>query len=109
LATIFDEKLNIVRIALNTLEQFGMIEIDVHGRINIANWEKHQNVEGLDRIRKSNADRQQLYYYRKKLKEIGIDANHEEVPDEPEGIKEFYNQQRENLTLDITSSNGTDK
>lgn len=55
LATIFRRPLQTVRLALQTFEAFGMIEIieaangsDV---ITIPNWEKHQNVEGMDKIR----------------------------------------------------------
>ena len=42
LATIFRRPINIVRLALNTFEQFGMIEI-VNNAYTIPNWEKHQN------------------------------------------------------------------
>lgn len=66
LATIFNRPLPIVRMALQTFQQFGMIEIDEHNFINISNWEKHQNVEGMDRVRKLNAERNKRYRERKK-------------------------------------------
>ena len=44
LATIFKRPVNTVRLALNTFEQFGMIEI-VEDAITIPNWEKHQKLE----------------------------------------------------------------
>ena len=49
LSTIFRRPLNTVRLALNTFEKFGMIEI-VNDTITIPNWEKHQS---LDKIEKS--------------------------------------------------------
>lgn len=58
LATIFRRPLNTVRLAMNTFEQFGMIEI-INGVITIPNWEKHQNIDGLDKIREQNRLRKQ--------------------------------------------------
>lgn len=49
LATIFRRPLNTVRLALQTFEQFGMVEI-VNDTITIPNWDKHQS---LDRIQKN--------------------------------------------------------
>ncbi|MCG5104583.1 phage replisome organizer N-terminal domain-containing protein [Oceanobacillus alkalisoli] len=66
LATIFDRSLNTVRLALKTLKEFGMIHIDDDSFIRISNWEKHQNVEGMDRVRKLNAERNKRYRERKK-------------------------------------------
>src|SRR5699024_1719699 len=34
------------------------------------NWEKHQNVEGMDRVRKLNAERNKRYRERKKQKQL---------------------------------------
>ena len=47
LATIFRMKESTVTLALNTFEQFGMIEI-VDGVITIPNWGKHQNLDQLE-------------------------------------------------------------
>ncbi|PGS69053.1 replication protein [Bacillus cereus] len=59
LATIFDRPLQTVRLALTTFEQYGMIDITNHNFIFIANWEKHQNVEGMEKIREQNRLRKQ--------------------------------------------------
>ncbi len=50
LATIFRRKESTVQLALQTFEQFGMIEL-VDGVITIPNWEKHQNLDRLDQIK----------------------------------------------------------
>lgn len=47
LSTIFRRKINTVRLALSTFEQFGMIEI-INGVITIPNWGKHQNIDQLE-------------------------------------------------------------
>ncbi|MGL5725319.1 phage replisome organizer N-terminal domain-containing protein [Cetobacterium sp.] len=64
LATIFNRPLNTVRLALKTFSTFGMIEINNH--VNIVNWEKHQNVDGLDKIREQNRKRQEKLREKKK-------------------------------------------
>ena len=57
LAAIFRRPLNTIRLALATFEQYGMIEI-INDTITMPNWEKHQNIEAMDR--KKAADREQL-------------------------------------------------
>ena len=65
LAVIFRRKQTVVELALLTFENFGMIEL-IDNTILIANWEKHQNVKGLDNIREQNRLRQQRYRDNKK-------------------------------------------
>lgn len=65
LASLFRRKESTVKLALATFERFGMIEI-VDNVIAISNWEKHQNIEGLDRIREQNRIRKQ----RQRAKEL---------------------------------------
>ncbi|MEH6971373.1 phage replisome organizer N-terminal domain-containing protein [Bacillus sp. JJ675] len=79
LATIFNRPLPIVRMALQTFQRFGMIEIDEHNFISISNWEKHQNVEGMDRVRKLNAERNKRYRERKKQLQLTSPKNESDV------------------------------
>ncbi len=80
LSIIFRRKQTVVELALRTFEQLGMIEV-VDNAILIANWEKHQNVKGLDKIREQNRLRQQKFRSNKRLlienkevdKELDID------------------------------------
>jgi predicted phage replisome organizer len=60
LATIFRRKVSVIILALETFRQFDMIDI-VDNKILINNWEKHQNVDGLDKIKLQNKERQQKY------------------------------------------------
>lgn len=48
LAAIFRRDDKIVKIALNTFEQFGMIEI-IDDVITIPNWDKHQNLDAYEK------------------------------------------------------------
>lgn len=61
LSAIFNRDLNIIKLALGTFERFGMIEIEENEIISITNWEKHQNIDGLDKIREKNALRQRKH------------------------------------------------
>ncbi|WP_078428791.1 phage replisome organizer N-terminal domain-containing protein [Alkalihalobacterium alkalinitrilicum] len=67
LSTIFNRPLNTVRLALSTFVQFGMIEINEDKFISITNWEKHQNIHGLEKIREQNRLRKQKERQRKSL------------------------------------------
>ncbi|MBD8006534.1 phage replisome organizer N-terminal domain-containing protein [Bacillus norwichensis] len=75
LATIFNRPLNVVRMALKTLQEFGMIGISNEHLVIITNWEKHQNIEGMERVRRLNAERNKRYRERKKLATLNGDIN----------------------------------
>jgi predicted phage replisome organizer len=61
LSIIFNMPLSTVRLALQTFNQFGMVDISESHVIKIVNWEKHQNIQGLDKIREQNRLRNQRY------------------------------------------------
>ena len=65
LATIFRRNINTVRLALRTFEQYGMIEI-VNNAITIPNWEKHQQLDALEKSR--DATRKRVAKHRAKQK-----------------------------------------
>ncbi|MEZ0482619.1 phage replisome organizer N-terminal domain-containing protein [Planococcus sp. SSTMD024] len=66
LATIFNRPLGTVRMALEVFRNFGMIDIDEDHFISISNWEKHQNVAGLDKIREQTKKRVEKHRQAKK-------------------------------------------
>jgi predicted phage replisome organizer len=57
LATEFNVKPTLMRLALKTFREFRMIDIESDGTIVISNWGKYQNLEGLDKIREQNRER----------------------------------------------------
>ena len=65
MAAQFNMPLATVQLAVRTFEQFGMIEV-VDNILHIANWEKYQNVEGMEKIREQNRNRKRLERERKK-------------------------------------------
>lgn len=67
LATIFRMKESTVTMALQTFEQFGMVEI-IDGVITIPNWGKHQNLDQLES--KKEYMRNYMKGYREKQKAL---------------------------------------
>lgn len=69
LATIFRRPLNIVRLALKTFEQFGMVEV-VEGAITIPNWNKHQNIEQIESRKEYMREYMKNYRNQKALPDV---------------------------------------
>lgn len=67
LSTVFCRPLNTIRLALKTFENFGMIQITDEQSIYITNWEKYQNIEGMEKIKAQTKER--VARFRKKRKE----------------------------------------
>lgn len=67
LATIFRRPLNTVRLALQTFEQFGMIEI-INNIYTIPNWNKHQSLEKFETAKEKT--RKRVAKHREKQKQI---------------------------------------
>lgn len=72
LATLFGKNVNTVRLALTTLANFNMIDLTSDGLIAVTNWEKHQNVEGLEKIREQNRLRAKRHYDKQKNSNVSL-------------------------------------
>ena len=97
LATIFNKPLATVRLALGTFEKFRMIERTEKG-IYISNFEKHQNTEGMEKIREQSRIRKQREREKKRaLLEAG------NTPALPENSSENPETLPENVTDNVTS------
>lgn len=66
LATFMRRPLNLVKMALNVFERFGMIQV-VDDVICISNWAKYQNVDGMERIREQTRERVARHRAQKRL------------------------------------------
>ena len=66
LAQTFHRPLNTVRMALEIFEKFGMVE-KIDGVIMLPNWEKHQNIDGMEKIKEQNRNRSARYRKKQKL------------------------------------------
>lgn len=57
LISLMNRPITTVRAAFNLFKQYGMIEIWEDGRVYLSSWEKHQNVDGMERIRELDRNR----------------------------------------------------
>ncbi|MBD7912447.1 phage replisome organizer N-terminal domain-containing protein [Clostridium cibarium] len=69
LGILFGISESLVENALATLVKYEMIDINDKNYIRIINWEKHQNVEGMERVREQSKKRMQKYREKKKKEE----------------------------------------
>ena len=98
LSVIFGKPLSTVKLALATFEKFRMIENTEKG-IYITNFDKHQNIEGLDRIREQNRIRKQRERERKKA--LLLEESGSSVPALPDNGP-AQNTEVTNLSRDIS-------
>ncbi|MBT9250410.1 phage replisome organizer N-terminal domain-containing protein [Bacillus halotolerans] len=107
LAAIFGRTLGTVRLALQTFRQFGMIEITDDNYISISNWEKHQNIDGMERIREQNRLRKQRQREKHKLlstgKNMSRDITGQVTPNHATDIDKELDREKE--LKDILSDN----
>lgn len=83
LIAYLDREPIICKLALQTFEQYRMIEI-IDNIFLLANWEKHQNIDGLNTIREQNKLRQQKYRDNKKNLKIETKNKEEDLDIERE-------------------------
>lgn len=57
LSILFNRPIASIKIALNVLCKYSMINIDDDNTISIINWDKHQNVKGMERIKEQTKKR----------------------------------------------------
>ncbi|AWK51020.1 phage replisome organizer [Clostridium beijerinckii] len=108
LAVIFSRPLASIKLALKTLSRLGMIEITSDKVIRIVNWDKHQNIEGMERVREQNRKRAENHREKKKQEKKDSKSNNEEtyedeVLEENKDLEE-KNDLQKNKTLDENES-----
>lgn len=59
LADELDFEENTVNLALKALSSLGMVVTNENGMLEIAGWQEHQNIEGMEKIREQNRIRKQ--------------------------------------------------
>lgn len=96
LATVFRRSLNTVRLAISAFLKFQMVEI-VDGAYYLPDWEKHQNVSGLDKIREQT--RQRVARHRAKAKSVTLPVTHSNASETETKIEQEKQQQGIRLLL----------
>jgi predicted phage replisome organizer/uncharacterized phage protein (TIGR02220 family) len=101
LATIFNRPIGTVRLAINTFQQFGMIEITDDHFISVTNWAKHQSLTGLDKIREDTKKRVAEHRERKKQQKLinglGNVTGNKNVTDIEEEKEEEIEKEKNNI------------
>ena len=113
LAILFSRPLEAIKLALRVLSKFGMIEIAPDKVIRIVNWDKYQNIEGMEKVREQNRKRAETHREKKKwekkagksdaqesyeseVSEEGIDLNENEELEETNNLEQKKNSSEEN-------------
>ncbi|WOC53502.1 phage replisome organizer N-terminal domain-containing protein [Oenococcus oeni] len=104
LATLFNKPLNVIRLAITTLSKFDMIDTNESGVITITNWEKHQNIDGLAKVREQSRIRMQKSRAKKKEIESSL-----LIIDKGKGNVTQRVTQRDGTDIDIDKEIDTDK
>lgn len=97
LSVLFNRPVSVIKRALEILEGFKMIKIYENNIIKICNWEKHQNIEGMKRVREGNRNRVRNHREKKKL-ENNLEEN-----------KNLQNDSSENISTKVSDGNEKDK
>ena len=97
LAAVFRRKESTVKLALETFEQFGMIEV-VNDVITIPNWDKHQTLDAYEKKK----ERDRLYQAERRNKQRLIaDKSSDNTSDVVVSDKEEYIDIKESISKDI--------
>ena len=90
LAVIFSRPLVSIKLALKTLSSLGMIEIAPNHVIRIVNWDKHQNIEGMERVRAQNRKRAENHREKKRQIEKTTEENKEKQNTDDVKVQEYH-------------------
>lgn len=94
LAIEFNRSISEIKASIKILIKLEMIELTEDKVFKIKNWEKHQNVEGMERYRELNRER--VANHRAKKKEINENKNEGKVNNHIPEITEGSNQNKNN-------------
>ena len=107
LATIFRRPLNTVRMALGIFEQFGMVEI-IDGIIALPNWEKHQNIDGMEKIKQQTRNRVARHREKQKNLALGGNVTGNVTETESNATEEEENKIRKDKDKNITTTSSSE-
>src|SRR5699024_4900124 len=78
---------------------------DEESFIQITNWEKHQNVDGMERARKLNAERNKRYRERKKEQKLLEEKDNNVSVTSRDGTEEEVEEEKEEDNRSTTTNN----
>lgn len=99
LADELDFEESTVQLALNVLEQLGMIQTNSNGFLAVTGWTEHQNIEGMERIREQTRKRVQKHRAEQKLLQGNVTCNVTETQSNAIDIEEDKELEKEKEEL----------
>lgn len=66
-AKICGHPVEVIKLSLSTFQKLGMIDVMKDNTIALVNWEKHQNIEGLEKIRQLTRERVKRFREKQRL------------------------------------------
>ena len=106
LAAEFDFEVSTINLALNTFASLGMIQLE-DSKILITNWEEHQNIEGLDKIREQT--RKRVARHREKLALENSNVTCNVTVTQSNATEKNKNKKRIDKDIDIDINNKKEK
>ena len=109
LACIFRRDVNLVRLALKTFEQFGMIEI-IEKVITIPNWNKHQTLDAYEKKKERDRIYQAERRAKQRLLAAGLpeeSSDSQEIPSSDVAVSEEDIDKEKELDIDNKKNSAT--
>lgn len=106
LASIFQRDIKSVQLALNIFENLEMIE-RIDNKIYLTNWEKHQNIESLEKIRLDTKNR--VAKHRERQKAVGLNECNVTVTSNVTQCNAIELELEEEIEKEIKIKKGTNK
>ena len=108
LAAEFDFEVSTINLALNTFASLGMIQLE-DSKILITNWEEHQNIEGLDKIREQTRKRVARHREKLALENSNVTCNVTVTQSNATEKNKNKNKKRIDKDIDININNKKEK
>lgn len=101
LANEFNRPLQTIRLALNTFQAFGMVDV-IDNIYHVSSWEKYQNVDGLAKIREQG--RARVARHRERLKQKALEDSKQTESEELAPVDINSNVNTSNIDINISLS-----
>jgi len=100
LSDIFNKDSRIISLAMNTFISFGMITIE-DDIIKVLNWEKHQNIDGMNKIRENTRKRVAKYRGSKKIEQCNVTVTESNATEKNKSRVELDKNEKDNIPYGV--------
>lgn len=107
LAIEFDRTLDEIKLCFKILRKLEMIEFNEDKIFMVKNWAKHQNIEGLEKLKKQNCERVAKHGAKKRQLEEGINDYELSIADNKKKEKANLKCNNENIEDELSATTET--